>query len=210
VHDEAGGRPLTLRERSRLMAGREISDAALRLFADQGFEATTIAQIAREAGVSQRTLFRYFGNKEDLVFGARQDLAGGEEESLAAVLVNTVERQPAGVSAWDALRAGFFAVLAAGQPDKVIERMRLILGAPSLRARYIEKRQRWQAQLLPVIEARMGAGAHGCDPRARAVVAAAFACADVAVETWVACDGRAEVSELFDQCAAVVRDGRAR
>jgi AcrR family transcriptional regulator len=193
------------------MAGREISDAALRLFADQGFEATTIAQIAREAGVSQRTLFRYFGNKEDLVFGARQDLAGGEEEeSLAAVLVHTVERQPAGVSAWDALRAGFFAVLAAGQSEKVIERMRLILGAPSLRARYIEKRQRWQAQLLPVIEARMGAGAHGCDPRARAVVAAAFACADVAVETWVACDGRAEVSELFDQCAAVVRDGGAR
>ena len=192
------------------MAEQEISDAALRLFADQGFEATTIAQIAREAGVSQRTLFRYFGTKEDLVFGARQDLAGGEQASLAAVLVNTVERQPAGVSAWDALRAGFSAVLAAGQPEKVIERMRLILGAPSLRARYIEKRQRWQAELLPVIEARMGAGAPGCDPRARAVVAAAFACADVAVETWVACDGRAEVSELFDQCAAVVRDGGVR
>jgi AcrR family transcriptional regulator len=169
-----------------------------------------IAQIAREAGVSQRTLFRYFGTKEDLVFGARQDLAGGEEESLAAVLVNTVQRQPAGVSAWDALRAGFSAVLAAGQPDKVIERMRLVLAAPSLRARYIEKQQRWQAELLPVIEARMGAGAPGCDPRARAVVAAAFACADVAVETWVACDGRAEVGELFDQCAAVVRDGGAR
>jgi AcrR family transcriptional regulator len=191
------------------MAGREISDAALRLFADQGFEATTIAQIAREAGVSQRTLFRYFGTKEDLVFGARQDLAGGEEESLAAVLVNTVQRQPAGVSAWDALRAGFSAVLAAGQPDKVIERMRLVLAAPSLRARYIEKQQRWQAELLPVIEARMGAGVHGCDPRARAVVTTAFACADAAVETWVACDGRAEVSELFDQCAAAVRDGGA-
>jgi AcrR family transcriptional regulator len=181
------------------MAGREISDAALRLFADQGFEATTIAQIAREAGVSQRTLFRYFGTKEDLI--------GGDEESLAAVLTNAVESQPAGVPAWNALRAGFFAVLAAGQPDKVIERMRLILGNPSLRARHIEKRQRWQAELLPVIEARMGVDARGCDPRARAVVAAAFACADVAVETWVACDGRAEVSELFDQCAAVVRDG---
>jgi AcrR family transcriptional regulator len=192
------------------MAGREISDAALRLFADQGFEATTIAQIAHEAGVSQRTLFRYFGTKEDLAFGARKDLIGGDEEPLAAVLVNTVERQPAGVSAWDALRAGFFAVLAAGEPDGVIERMRLILAAPSLRARYIEKRQRWQAELLPVIEARMGADAHGCDPRARAVVAAAFACADAAIETWVACDGRAELSEIFDQCAAVVRDGGGR
>jgi AcrR family transcriptional regulator len=181
------------------MAGREISDAALRLFVGQGFEATTIAQIAREAGVSQRTLFRYFGTKEDLI--------GGDEESLAAVLMNTVERQPAGVSAWDALHAGFSAVLAAGQPDKMIERMRLILGNPSLRARHIEKRQRWQAELVPVIEARMGVDVHGCDPRARAVVAAAFACADVAVETWVACDGRAEVSELFDQCAVVVRDG---
>jgi AcrR family transcriptional regulator len=199
MRDEAGDRPLTLRERSRQMAGREISDAALRLFVGQGFEATTIAQIAREAGVSQRTLFRYFGTKEDLI--------GGDEESLAAVLMNTVERQPAGVSAWDALHAGFSAVLAAGQPDKMIERMRLILGNPSLRARHIEKRQRWQAELVPVIEARMGVDVHGCDPRARAVVAAAFACADVAVETWVACDGQAEVSELFGQCAAVVRDG---
>jgi AcrR family transcriptional regulator len=188
------------------MAGREISDAALRLFVDQGFEATTVAQIAREAGVSQRTLFRYFGTKEDLVFGARESLIGGDAGPLAALLVNTVERQPAGVSAWDALRAGFFAVLAAGQPGKVIERMRLILSTPSLRARHIEKRQRWQAELLPVIEARMGVDAHGCDPRARAVVAVAFACADAAVETWVACDGRAEVSELFDQCAAAVRD----
>jgi AcrR family transcriptional regulator len=97
-------------------------------FAGQGFEATTIAQIAREAGVSQRTLLRYFGTKEDLAFG-------GGEESLAAVLVHTVERQPADVFAWDALRAGFLAVLAAGQPDRVIERMRLVLGAPSLRAR---------------------------------------------------------------------------
>jgi AcrR family transcriptional regulator len=192
------------------MAGREISDVALRLFADQGFEATTIAQIAREAGVSQRTLFRYFGTKEDLALGGGEDLTGDERESLAAVLVNTVERQPAGVCAWDALRAGFVAVLAAGQPDKVIERMRLVLGAPSLRARYLEKRQRWQAQLLPVIEARMGVDGHGCDPRARAVVAAAFACADAAVETWVACDGRVEVGELFDQCATAVRDGGAR
>ncbi|GAA5165661.1 MULTISPECIES: TetR/AcrR family transcriptional regulator [Amycolatopsis] len=190
-------RPLTLRERSRQMAGREISDTALRLFTEQGFEQTTIAQIAREAGVSQRTLFRYFGTKEDLI--------GGDEEMFAAVLVDTVRRQPADVSAWTALRAGFLATLSSGRPDQLLERMRVILGTASLRARFIEKRLRMQDALLPVVEARMGIEDPGPDPRARALIAAAAACADAALETWVAGDGRAEISTLFDQCAAVLR-----
>ncbi|MBE1493894.1 AcrR family transcriptional regulator [Amycolatopsis lexingtonensis] len=147
--------PLTLRERSRLMIGQEISDTALRLFTEQGFEQTTIAQIAREAGVSQRTLFRYFGTKEDLI--------GGGEDTFAAVLTEIVESQPADVPAWTALRAGFLAVLAPARQ----ERMRVILGTASLRARFIEKRLRLQDAVLPIIEARMGIGEPDRDPRAR-------------------------------------------
>ncbi|MEV6825085.1 TetR family transcriptional regulator [Amycolatopsis sp. NPDC051102] len=195
--EDEGAMPLTLRERSRLMVGREISDTALRLFTEQGFEQTTIAQIAREAGVSQRTLFRYFGTKEDLI--------GGGEDTFAAVLTETVESQPAEVSAWTALRAGFLSVLAPARQEQVLERMRVILRAASLRARFIEKRLRLQDALLPVIEARMGIDEPDRDPRARTLVAVASACADAALETWVACDGRIGLETLFDQCAATIR-----
>src|SRR5579884_4051965 len=84
----------TLWDRSRQVAAQAILDTAVRLFAEQGYEQTTIAQIAREAGISQRSLFRYFGTKEDLVCG--------DQDALGELLKQTVEQQPAEVSAWDA------------------------------------------------------------------------------------------------------------
>ncbi len=85
VHDD-------LVERSRQVAAQTVLDTAVRLFAEQGYEQTTIAQIAREAGISQRSLFRYFGTKEDLVCG--------DQEALGELLKRTVEQQPAEMSAW--------------------------------------------------------------------------------------------------------------
>jgi AcrR family transcriptional regulator len=68
---------VSLREQKKLAAWRAIHDAALRLFQDQGFEATTIEQIVDAAGVSRATFFNYFPSKEAVVFEqdptARQD-----------------------------------------------------------------------------------------------------------------------------------------
>src|SRR4051795_2960941 len=93
----------TLWDRTRQLAAQEILQTALRLFTQQGYDATTIAQIAREAGVSQRTLFRYFGTKEDLI--------GGSEEQFVTLLTETIRTQPVDVGAWEALRAAFKAAL---------------------------------------------------------------------------------------------------
>ncbi|MFX6226362.1 helix-turn-helix domain-containing protein, partial [Acinetobacter baumannii] len=57
----------SLWERSRRAAYAEISGIAMRLFLDQGFEQTTIDQIAAAAGISRRSFFRYFGTKEDVL-----------------------------------------------------------------------------------------------------------------------------------------------
>ncbi|ARQ67536.1 TetR/AcrR family transcriptional regulator [Streptomyces marincola] len=189
----------TLWHRSRQVAVQAILDTAVRLFAEQGYEQTTIAQIAREAGISQRSLFRYFGTKEDLVCG--------DQEARGELLKQIVEQQPAEVSAWDALRAGFEGVLANEHtPERVLDLSRLIFDTPSLHARYAEKRLRWQAGLVPVIQARLGpATAPGPDPRAQAIVATAFACVDTATELWVGHDGRLDLLELYDQCLAAVR-----
>ena len=63
-----------LRERRRNQTLREIADAALRLFDTQGYKQTTIEDVARAAGVSSRTVFRYFATKADLIFDWFPDL----------------------------------------------------------------------------------------------------------------------------------------
>jgi AcrR family transcriptional regulator len=189
----------TLWDRSRQVAAQAILDTAVRLFAEQGYEQTTIAQIAREGGISQRSLFRYFGTKEDLVCG--------DQDALGELLKQTVEQQSAEVSAWDALRAGFEVLLTANHtPERALELARLIFDTPALHARYIEERLRWQTALVPVVQERLGtASGPAPDLRATAIVATVFACADTATELWAADDGRLDLADLYDQCLATVR-----
>lgn len=195
----ATGAPTTLWDRTRQLASQEILDTALRLFTEQGYDETTIAQIAREAGVSQRTLFRYFGTKEDLL--------GGGQDRFGQVLMDTISEQPAEAGVWEALRAGVAAVLSLHDSrEQALERFRLLHDTASLRAGWLEKRLRFQENLLPLIEARMDAAATGSEgARARAVIATAFACLDAASMTWVANDGKGEIMDLYDECMAAVR-----
>ncbi|MCX2952935.1 TetR/AcrR family transcriptional regulator [Lentzea sp. NEAU-D7] len=193
-------KPSTLWDRSRQAVVAEIVDTALKLFAEQGYEATTMAQVATSAGVSQRSLFRYFGTKEDLVCG--------DQDALGDLLVATVEAQPPEVSTWDALRAGFTTILTASNhtPQRVLEISTLIFENPPLRSRYFEKRLRWQRALAPVVEKRMGIESGEIpDARAMGVIATVFACVDTASELWVRHGGKADAFELYEQALAAVR-----
>ena len=195
---EATGASTTLWDRTRQLATREILETALRLFTEQGYHETTIAQIAREAGVSQRTLFRYFGSKEDLL--------GGGQERFGQALTETISRQAAESGPWEVLRAGIAATLALHDSrEQALERFRLLHTTASLRAGWLEKRLRFQEDLLPLIKARMDSDARTADARARAVIATAFACLDAASMAWAAGDGEGDIMELYDECLAAVR-----
>ncbi|PJE94210.1 TetR family transcriptional regulator [Streptomyces carminius] len=189
----------TLWDRSRQAAIESILETALRLFAEEGYEATTTARIAREAGISQRSLFRYFGSKEDLVCG--------EQDARGVLLKETVAAQPDDVSVWEALRTGLIAATVPDHPpERALEISRLIHSTPSLRARQTEKRLRWQELLAPEVERRMGLDG-GPVPRAGAlaVIGTVFACMDAAVDAWVASGGTADALALYDEAVAAVR-----
>ncbi|MDR7381934.1 TetR/AcrR family transcriptional regulator [Promicromonospora iranensis] len=189
----------SLRERTRRAVHAEITDTALRLFAEQGFEATTVEQIATAAGISRRSFFHYFRSKEDVVLG---DL-----EALGRRVRDALEARPESESAWDALREALKTLHAPGSGAvTALEIADMYADAPSLRAKHLEKHLRWQELFAPDIERRLGiAPGTTADPRARAVIAAALACLDTAVEAWRESGGTADPVDLFDAAVAAVR-----
>jgi AcrR family transcriptional regulator len=89
--------PPGLRERKKRRTRELIASTALALFSERGYHATTVADVAAAADVSERTVFGYFATKEDLLFADHLAL----EQDLAQAL----ERRPADASALDTLRA---------------------------------------------------------------------------------------------------------
>ncbi|MEV6159501.1 hypothetical protein AB0L53_55130 [Nonomuraea sp. NPDC052129] len=109
-------------------------------------------------------------------------------------------------ASWEVLRAGVAAVLALHDSrEQALERFRLLHNTASLRAGWLEKRLRFQEDLLPLIEARMDAAVDSTALRVRAVIATAFACLDAASMSWVANDGKSDIMDLYDECLAAAR-----
>lgn len=91
-----------LRERKKRQTRAAISATATELFARQGFEQTTIAEVAREAGVAKMTVTNYFALKEDLVFDRRAEIV-----ARLAAAVRTRETGPSARPVLDAIRVTF-------------------------------------------------------------------------------------------------------
>ncbi|MFI7058449.1 TetR family transcriptional regulator [Streptosporangium canum] len=115
-----------LRERKKEQTQRRIAAVALRLFAERGFDAVTINEIAEAAEVAKVTLFKYFPTKESLV------LRGVGEEDLAGI----VAVRPPGQSPLEALRVHYRAFAtdpgAAVDRDALITQLRVIFDSPVL------------------------------------------------------------------------------
>src|SRR4051812_29582616 len=150
----AGGAAEGLRERKKRVTRTAIADAARRLFAERGYDAVTVAEVARAADVSEKTVFNHFPAKEDLVF------AGGEE--LRAALVAAVRDRPAGTSVLDAFRAQTEEMLehvATAPVDEILAIPRMVRDSPTLRDRLFLGWEQEAAELTPAV-----AEAAGLDP----------------------------------------------
>lgn len=196
----ADGTAVSWREQQKRQTHQALQAAALRLFADRGYEATTCEQIAAAAGVSPATLYRHYPTKEDLVFD------DGFDPMLAALLA----RRPLDEAPFDVLRNVFVdavAVLTPAELDAFRFRVRLVLSAPAVRARLYDHLQATGAFFARYLAPRIGATPD--DIGVRALIAAALAAVTVAVETW-AQDGGDPTAHVTAAFSALQHHERAR
>jgi AcrR family transcriptional regulator len=141
---------LGVRERKKLAARTALSDAALRLFKENGFDATTVNDIAQLADMSPRTFFRYFDTKEDVVF---QD-APRQLQALREFL----RERPAGETKTAALRGALiiFAGMLEKERDELQLRAQLSRSARTLAERAAVELQNWRLALTEELMQRPG------------------------------------------------------
>jgi AcrR family transcriptional regulator len=182
-----------LRERTRNMVRAELAQAALKLFVEQGFEATTVEQIAAATGLSRRSFHRYFSSKED-VFGQWFVEMG---QQLAAAL----EARPAEERPWFALRRSFDDLVQglSARPES-FQITRMILDTPALHATHLHKHALWRDALAEVLQRRRSEdGRQLGRVAAGALVGAALAALDSAQIQWVTDDNEQPLGDLLDQ-----------
>jgi len=190
----------TIQEKKRQVVREEIARAAWLLFAKRGYEATTVDQVARAAGVGRRTFFRYFSSKDDIVVGTADSLA---EDFLAAFAERPPEEAPI-----DSIRHALSPVLAPRLADLAGSRaiIRQLRESPTLRRALLARHARMEERLAALVARRTGANLRK-DPTPALVAFVARAVMDTAFNVWYdqrRTDVPALVDELFETLRNVV------
>jgi AcrR family transcriptional regulator len=126
------GAEVGLRERKKARTRASLREHALRLFRENGYEKTTVEQIAAAAEVSPSTFFRYFPTKEDLVL----------QDDMDTRMFAALEQQPPGLSPIAAVRAAtrqVFGAYTAADLEVLRETTRLTMTVPEIRARALDE-----------------------------------------------------------------------
>jgi AcrR family transcriptional regulator len=187
------------RQRKKTATRDRIRASALRLFREQGYDATTVEQIAAAAGVSHMTFFRYFPAKEDVA------LSDGYDPLIASHIAQTPAAWPVARRLRAVLVEGLRQVYDADR-DTLLAQNKLIVATPALRARL------WAGQIATqqlILEA-LGAGQDDPDRgfEARVTVAACLAAATTAILAWVESDGTAELPDLVERAFDAITGAR--
>ena len=177
-----------------------LEQAALELYIERGYEQTTVAEIAKRAGLTERTFFRYFADKREVLFyGARQ---------LQELLVGSVLDAPADTAPIDAIAAAFDAAGASFQEreEGVRRRQAVVTAHAELQERELIKLAALSAALADALRRRGVA-----EPAASLAAEAGIAVFRISFARWV--DGpeggelRPLIRDSFDQLRAVTAGG---
>lgn len=195
-----GAHAPTLRERNKARARSEIATAALRLFADRGFEGVTVDEIVAAAGVSRRTFFRYFETKEDALLADYPEL----NIRLTETLDSRGREEPI-----EAVRAGLhrMADWYVERSEAVLERSRVIRDALHLAARNLEFLSQWERAIACTLAGPLGQDPSDLLPRtAAAAVVGAFR---AGLTQWVRSSCAEDLHLLTDRALDLVAGGIA-
>ncbi len=160
--------------------------AALELYSERGFEQTTVAEIAERAGLTERTFFRHFADKREVLFGG----AGG----LQQLLVDAVADAPESLAPIDVVAVGLdaAAALLGERREFAMQRQSIIAANAELQERELIKLASLAAAIADVLR-RRGVG----DPAASLTAEAGIAVFKVAFERWVEQGSRQGLRELM-------------
>jgi AcrR family transcriptional regulator len=184
-----GASPPSLRERKKAKTRKVLADTATELFAEQGFDHTTVEEIAEACDVSPRTFFRYFASKEDVLF------AVGDERLRQ--LLDAIASRPSGEAPLRSMREAALSLVPeyTSERARLITRKRIIAETQTLRSRGLERQLGWEDAVTDALGQRItDAGPGGIELRLVASVTTATLRA--ALHTWLEAGG--DLATLID------------
>jgi AcrR family transcriptional regulator len=189
--------PQGLRERKKRQTRMDLARAAVRLFEERGYEATTVDDIAAAANVSRRTFFRYFRSKDEVFIVDPE----GKLEAMHIALAEGPPDEPT----LDALRRGALAMTEAyWEPELTRSIVRVLEKEPAMMAAAMAYQVRWVDALAEELAVDMEVDGR-FDPRPRILAHAAVVLMRSAVATWL----QEESSEaIVDKAAEAFDRGR--
>lgn len=181
-----------LRERKKLETRRRLVDVALRRFAEHGYDATTVEEIAADAQVSVTTFFRYFRAKDEVLFIGASSVAPDFGSRLAARPACETDLE----AVRQVLREFHVRAVPADDSQRRLLQHRVVAATPVLRGRAHELGARWQREVVAGLSQRHGG--HADDRELRFTAAIALAIVSFADDEWCALGGAVDWITVLD------------
>jgi AcrR family transcriptional regulator len=172
-----------------------LQETALAMFSERGFDQTTAAEIAARAGLTERTFFRHFADKREVLFGG--------SELLKERILSGVAGAPAGDTPLEAVARGLDAaatLLGEARRDLTAQRQAVIAANPELRERELAKLAAYAAAVAAALRQR-GIG----EPQATLAAEAGMSVLRVAIERWASCDDDRSLPLIMKDSLAELR-----
>jgi AcrR family transcriptional regulator len=163
-----------------------LEQAALALYAERGFDQTTVAEIAERAGLTERTFFRHFADKREVLFWG--------QTALTDAMVEAVAQVPDSASAMAAVGSALAALgpIFQGRRDHARQRQSVIAATPGLQERELMKLAALAAALADALRARGIA-----ETTARLAAESGIAVFRIAFERWLDSDDPVELTQII-------------
>jgi AcrR family transcriptional regulator len=171
-----------------------LQQAAMELYVERGFEQTTVAEIAERAGLTERTFFRHFADKREVLFAGQDD--------LLELFVSSVAGAPADASPLEAVAAALDAATVAFEPRRPWsqERGRVILANPGLQERELIKLARMSSAVAAALRDR-GVG----EPAASLAAQSGIAVFHIGFAQWIDVANTRTFSQIIIEALAALK-----